>query len=117
MISFIFCIFPVYYISIANSVTDLLIGGLFLGVGGAVFSVGVTSLPKYYPKKRHGFINGIYGAGKPWDGNFSICCTRYCDKAWLGNNGSIVHGYIRRFYFNKLLLWEIKRSKGENIDD
>ena len=63
MISFILCIFPVYYISIADSVTDLLIGGLFLGVGGAIFSVGVTSLPKYYPKKRHGFINGIYGAG------------------------------------------------------
>ena len=63
MISFILCIFPVYYISIANSVTDLLIGGLFLGVGGAVFSVGVTSLPKYYPKERHGFVNGIYGAG------------------------------------------------------
>ena len=63
MISFILCIFPVYYISIANSVTDLLLGGLFLGVGGAVFSVGVTSLPKYYPKERHGFVNGIYGAG------------------------------------------------------
>lgn len=63
MISFVLCIFPVYYISIANSVTDLLIGGLFLGVGGAVFSVGVTSLPKYYPKERHGFVNGIYGAG------------------------------------------------------
>jgi len=47
----------------ANSLTDLLIGGLFLGVGGAVFSVGVTSLPKYYPKERHGFVNGIYGAG------------------------------------------------------
>jgi NNP family nitrate/nitrite transporter-like MFS transporter len=25
--------------------------------------VGVTSLPKYYPKEKHGFINGIYGAG------------------------------------------------------
>ncbi|MCQ6274367.1 NarK/NasA family nitrate transporter [Bacillus sp. V3B] len=63
MISFVLCIFPVYYISNANSVTDLLIGGLFLGVGGAIFSVGVTSLPKYYPKERHGFVNGIYGAG------------------------------------------------------
>ena len=63
LLSFILLIFPVYFISMANSLTDLLIGGLFLGVGGAVFSVGVTSLPKYYPKERHGFVNGIYGAG------------------------------------------------------
>jgi len=63
LISFIVLLFPVYYISIANSLMDLLIGGLFLGVGGAVFSVGVTSLPKYYPKEKHGFVNGIYGAG------------------------------------------------------
>lgn len=63
LLSFILLLFPVYYISIANTVTDLLIGGLFLGIGGAVFSVGVTSLPKYYPKEKHGFVNGIYGAG------------------------------------------------------
>lgn len=63
IISFILCLAPVYYISIANTATDLIIGGLFLGIGGAVFSVGVTSLPKYYPKERHGLVNGIYGAG------------------------------------------------------
>lgn len=62
-ISFIALLFPVFYISIADSFTDLVIGGLFLGIGGAVFSIGVTSLPKYYPKEKHGFVNGIYGAG------------------------------------------------------
>lgn len=62
-ISFIILIFPVFYLSIANSFMDLIIAGLFLGVGGAIFSVGVTSLPKYYPKEKHGFVNGIYGAG------------------------------------------------------
>jgi len=62
-ISFLLLLFPIFYISKANSLTDLLIGGLFLGISGAVFSVGVTSLPKYYPKERHGFINGIYGSG------------------------------------------------------
>ncbi|WP_042463236.1 nitrate/nitrite transporter [Neobacillus dielmonensis] len=62
-ISFMLLLFPIFYISQANSLTDLVIGGLFLGISGAVFSVGVTSLPKYYPKERHGFINGIYGAG------------------------------------------------------
>lgn len=63
LISFILLLFPVYFISEATSATDLMIGGLFLGVGGSVFSVGVTSLPKYYPKERHGLINGIYGLG------------------------------------------------------
>lgn len=61
--SFILLLFPVFYLSEASSFADLIIGGLFLGVGGAVFSVGVTSLPKYYPKEKHGLVNGIYGAG------------------------------------------------------
>ena len=41
----------------------LITGGVFLGIGGSVFSVGVTSLPKYYPRERHGFVNGVYGFG------------------------------------------------------
>lgn len=62
-ISFILLLFPVFYISVADSMMDLIIGGLFVGIGGAVFSVGVTSLPKYFPKESHGFVNGIYGVG------------------------------------------------------
>lgn len=63
LLSFILLLFPVFYLSEASTFTDLIIGGLFLGIGGAVFSVGVTSLPKYYPKEKHGLVNGIYGAG------------------------------------------------------
>jgi MFS transporter, NNP family, nitrate/nitrite transporter len=62
-ISFIILLFPTFYISIADSMMDLILGGLLIGMGGAVFSIGVTSLPKYYPKERHGFVNGIYGSG------------------------------------------------------
>ncbi|KXH84156.1 nitrate/nitrite transporter [Sporosarcina sp. HYO08] len=62
-VSFIALLFPVFYISAASTFMDLIIGGIFLGIGGAVFSVGVTSLPKYYPKEKHGLVNGIYGAG------------------------------------------------------
>ncbi len=61
--SFLILLVPVFYISVASSFTDLVIGGLLLGVGGATFSIGVTSLPKYYPKEKHGFINGVYGVG------------------------------------------------------
>src|SRR5699024_3959719 len=41
----------------------LIIAGTFPGIGGAIFCVGVTSLPKYYPKEKQGLINGIYGMG------------------------------------------------------
>ncbi|WP_073202606.1 nitrate/nitrite transporter [Gracilibacillus kekensis] len=63
ILSMLFLILPVGYLGMANSFADLIVAGLFLGIGGAVFSVGVTSLPKYYPKEKHGFVNGIYGVG------------------------------------------------------
>src|SRR5690625_2862022 len=63
LISFILLLFPVYIISQAMCLTFLIIVGIFLGIGVAIFSVGVTSLPKYYPKEKHGLINGIYGMG------------------------------------------------------
>ncbi|WP_139650823.1 nitrate/nitrite transporter [Raoultibacter phocaeensis] len=70
--SFIVLLFPVYFLSVATTYVDLLIGGVFLGFGGAIFSVGVTSLPKYYPKERHGFVNGVYGFG-----NMGTAITTY----------------------------------------
>jgi NNP family nitrate/nitrite transporter-like MFS transporter len=63
IISLFLLLIPVFLISRANSMTDLIIGGFLIGIGGAIFSVGVTSLPKYYPKENHGFVNGIYGLG------------------------------------------------------
>ncbi|GGD00337.1 MFS transporter [Thalassobacillus devorans] len=82
MVSFILLLFPVYYISVADSLIDLLVGGLFLGIGGAIFSVGVTSLPKYYDKSRHGFVNGIYGAG-----NIGTAITAFAAPVVAANFG------------------------------
>ncbi|MEH7416618.1 MFS transporter [Neobacillus drentensis] len=62
-ISFIILLLPIIIISFSNNMLMLIMGGFLLGLGGAVFSVGVTSLPKYYAKTKHGLINGIYGAG------------------------------------------------------
>lgn len=63
LVSFCVLVFPIVFISQAQSAADLIIGGIVLGVAGAVFSVGVSSIPKYYPKERQGFVNGVYGLG------------------------------------------------------
>jgi NNP family nitrate/nitrite transporter-like MFS transporter len=63
-ISFALLLAPIAWLGFAaNTFSALIVGGLFLGIGGAVFSIGVTSLPRYYPKEKHGFVNGIYGIG------------------------------------------------------
>ncbi|RHW42203.1 nitrate/nitrite transporter [Neobacillus notoginsengisoli] len=62
-ISFLVLILPIVMISRAESFASLLAGSLLLGLGGSIFSVGTTSLPKYFSKDKHGAINGLYGIG------------------------------------------------------
>jgi NNP family nitrate/nitrite transporter-like MFS transporter len=50
-------------LSQATSYTMLLIGGLWLGLGGASFAVGVPFVSRHYPPQRQGFALGVYGAG------------------------------------------------------
>src|SRR5690606_21424832 len=90
-IGFVILIFPIFYISLADSMFDLILGGLILGVGGALFSIGVTSLPKYYPKERHGFVNGIYGAG-----NIGTVITSFAAPALAVSIGCNGCTYITR---------------------
>lgn len=61
--SFIILLFPIFFLGQAQSPSMLMASGFFLGVGGAIFSVGVTSVPKYFSKDKVGLANGIYGMG------------------------------------------------------
>lgn len=81
--SFIVLVAPVWFLSETTTYQGLLIGGTFLGIAGAVFSVGVTSLPKYYPKQRHGFVNGVYGFG-----NMGTALT-----TWLAPVAAVAFGW------------------------
>jgi NNP family nitrate/nitrite transporter-like MFS transporter len=50
-------------LSQARSFPMLLLGGLWLGLGGASFAVGVPFVSRHYPPARQGFVLGVYGAG------------------------------------------------------
>lgn len=71
--SFIVLLFPIFFLGQAQSTTMLIICGFFLGVGGAIFSVGVTALPKYFTKDKVGLANGIYGMGNIGTAISSLC--------------------------------------------
>ena len=61
--SFVILLFPIFFLGQAKTPGMLMLSGFFLGVGGAIFSVGVTSVPKYFSKDKVGLANGIYGMG------------------------------------------------------
>jgi MFS transporter, NNP family, nitrate/nitrite transporter len=58
-------ILPVLFIAFAalDSYTLLLIGGLFLGVAGTAFAVGVPFVNAWFPPERRGLAIGVFGAG------------------------------------------------------
>jgi NNP family nitrate/nitrite transporter-like MFS transporter len=50
-------------LSQAQSYAMLLLGGLWLGLGGASFAVGVPFVSRHFPAERQGFVLGVYGMG------------------------------------------------------
>jgi NNP family nitrate/nitrite transporter-like MFS transporter len=58
-------IVPVLFIGLAGqkSMTTLLIGGFFLGIGGTVFAVGIPFVSGWFPPARRGLALGLFGVG------------------------------------------------------
>jgi NNP family nitrate/nitrite transporter-like MFS transporter len=58
-------IVPVLYLGLSGhaSLTGLLVGGFFLGIGGTAFAVGVPFVNAWFPPERRGLAIGIFGAG------------------------------------------------------
>ncbi len=46
-----------------DSYALLLVGGVFLGIGGTIFAAGVPFVSAWFPPHRRGFATGIFGAG------------------------------------------------------
>jgi NNP family nitrate/nitrite transporter-like MFS transporter len=54
---------PIYLIGVATELWQFLLLGLFVGVAGASFSVGIAYVARWFSKARQGFAMGIFGAG------------------------------------------------------
>lgn len=54
---------PIYLIGNATEYWQFLVAGLFVGLAGGSFSVGIAYCARWFPKDQQGFAMGVFGAG------------------------------------------------------
>jgi NNP family nitrate/nitrite transporter-like MFS transporter len=76
-------IVPVLFVGLSghSSLTGLMVGGFFLGIGGTVFAVGVPFVTAWFPPQRRGLAIGIFGAGMGGTAISALTTVRLAD-AW-----------------------------------
>ena len=57
------CVAPLYLISAATELWQFLVLGLFVGLAGGSFSVGISYCARWFSKSRQGLAMGVFGAG------------------------------------------------------
>src|SRR6185436_1767561 len=56
-------VFPIWLISQATEFWHFLVTGLFVGVAGGSFTVGIAYCARWFPRSRQGLAMGIFGVG------------------------------------------------------
>jgi NNP family nitrate/nitrite transporter-like MFS transporter len=56
-------VIPIWLISYCTEFWQFLLTGLFVGVAGGSFTVGIAYVARWFPKNRQGLAMGIFGAG------------------------------------------------------
>ena len=56
-------IVPIWLVSTLEQYWALLVAGLFVGVAGGSFAVGISATARWFERKNQGFAMGIFGAG------------------------------------------------------
>ncbi len=56
-------VFPIWLISRATEYWHFLVTGLFVGLAGGSFTVGIAYCARWFPRERQGLAMGIFGAG------------------------------------------------------
>ncbi|AKH20001.1 MFS transporter [Sedimenticola thiotaurini] len=73
---------PLWFIGNATQYWQFLVLGLFVGIAGASFSVGIAYTARWFPKEKQGFAMGIFGAG-----NAGAALTKFVAPALVVSYG------------------------------
>ncbi|MEJ1354538.1 MAG: nitrate/nitrite transporter [Candidatus Sedimenticola sp. (ex Thyasira tokunagai)] len=104
-------ILPLYLIGEATQYWQFLILGLFVGVAGASFSVGIAYTARWFSKEKQGFAMGIFGAG-----NAGAALTKFVAPSLVVAYGweMVPKVYAVGMFVTVVLFWMFTYEKPEH---
>lgn len=95
-------VIPIYLISLATEYWHFLVLGLFVGVAGGSFSIGISYVARWFPKKQQGLAMGIFGAG-----NAGAAVTKFAAPALVVAYGwqAVPQAYAAGMLVMAILFW------------
>jgi NNP family nitrate/nitrite transporter-like MFS transporter len=101
------CVLPIYLISEATAYWQFLVLGLFVGLAGGSFSVGIAYVAKWFDKSNQGFAMGIFGAG-----NAGAAVTKFAAPAIIAAASwqMVPKVYSAVMFITALLFWFLTRE-------
>ncbi|MFF5157718.1 MFS transporter [Streptomyces sp. NPDC000348] len=99
-------IVPVLYLGLAghSSLAALLAGGLFLGIGGTAFAVGVPFVSAWFPPERRGLAIGVFGAGMGGTAISALTTVKLVDAHGMASPFLITAGALAAYAVAAALL-------------
>ncbi|ROL70210.1 MFS transporter [Pseudomonas chlororaphis] len=96
------CVAPLYLISHATAYWQFLVLGLFVGLAGGSFSVGIAYVAKWFDKENQGFAMGLFGAG-----NAGAAVTKFLAPALIaaGSWQLVPKVFSAILFITALLFW------------
>ncbi|MEU1571243.1 NarK/NasA family nitrate transporter [Streptomyces collinus] len=92
-------IIPVLYLGLAghSSLTALLVGGFFLGIGGTAFAVGVPFVNAWFPPERRGLAIGVFGMGMGGTAISALTTVKLVDAVSMATPFLITAGVLAAY--------------------
>jgi NNP family nitrate/nitrite transporter-like MFS transporter len=96
------CVLPIYLISAATQYWQFLILGLFVGLAGGSFSVGIAYVAKWFSKQTQGTAMGVFGAG-----NAGAALTKFVAPAIIAASSwqMVPKVYSAIMFITAVLFW------------
>ncbi|ROL73945.1 nitrate/nitrite transporter [Pseudomonas vranovensis] len=96
------CVLPLYLISHATAYWQFLVLGLFVGLAGGSFSVGIAYVAKWFEQDNQGLAMGIFGAG-----NAGAAVTKFLAPALIaaGSWQLVPKVFSAILFITALLFW------------